>query len=141
MKRFYLTLRNPLLFSFMFQFDRLLTKPKVHLGQTLYISSKPGPIAAQISARAWYNQIIFYDFQTPRITDMNSYFVQMIWRSATDVGVGKYQSASGKTYVVAFYNPLGNTDDGLNFNVLPITSKFCYSIKACLRNGIFVMTN
>lgn len=89
----------------------------------MYISPKPGPIAAQIAVRAWYNQIIYFDFQKPRISELNSYFVQLVWRSTTDVGVGKYQSASGKTYVVAFYNPVGNSDDGLTFNVLAMTSK------------------
>ena len=109
--------------TFLLYKSRLLTKPKVHYGQTLYISPKAGPSAAQISVRAWYNQVIYYNFQKPRISDLNSYFVQLVWRKTTDVGVGKYESASGKTYIVAFYSPIGNTDDGLGYNVLPITGK------------------
>ena len=104
-------------------FNRLLARPKVHYGQTLYYGDS-GTDAARISVQAWYNQIIYFDFQKPRITDQNSYFIQLVWRSTKKVGVGAYESSSGKAYVVAFYSPPGNTDNGLKFNVLPITSKF-----------------
>ena len=104
-------------------FNRLLARPKVHYGQTLYYGDS-GTDAARISVQAWYNQIIYFDFQKPRITDQNSYFIQLVWRSTKEVGVGVYESSSGKAYVVAFYSPPGNTDNGLKFNVLPITSKF-----------------
>ena len=109
--------------SAMLFFNRLLTRPKVHYGQTLHISSDSGTDAARISVQAWYNQIIYFDFQKPRITGQNSYFIQLVWRSTREVGVGTYESSSGKTNVVAFYSPPGNTDNGLKFNVLPITSK------------------
>ena len=100
----------------------MIPKPRVHYGQTLYISSE-GALAVQIAVRAWYNQIIYYDFQRPEITKYNSYFVQLVWRSTTDVGIGQYLSASGKSYVVAFYTPIGNSEHDLGFNILPITSK------------------
>ena len=104
-------------------FNRLLARSKVHYGQTLYYGDS-GTDAARISVQAWYNQIIYFDFQKPLITDQNSYFIQLVWRSTKEVGVGAYESSSGKAYVVAFYSPPGNTDNGLKFNVLPITSKF-----------------
>lgn len=102
---------------------RLLTKPKIKYGQTLYVTRKSGVINAQICVRAWYNQIIFYDFQDPGVTEMNSYFVQLIWRSTTEVGVGKFKAPNGNNYIVAFYNPRGGADDTLPYNVIGMTSK------------------
>lgn len=101
----------------------MIPKPRVHYGQTLYISSE-GALAVQIAVRAWYNQIIYYNFQKPEINKFNSYFVQLMWRSTTDVGIGQYLSATGKSYIVAFFTPIGNSDNSLPFNILPITSKY-----------------
>lgn len=87
----------------------------------------PGSISAQISVRAWYNQIIYYDFQKPTVTEQNSYFVQLVWRSTTEVGAGKFQAANGNNYIVAFYNPKGVANDALPFNVIGMTS-MCFTI-------------
>ena len=98
--------------------------PKVKYGQTLFISPKSGPISAQLSVRAWYNQIVNYDFQRPRINTLNSYFVQLVWRMTNEVGVGKFTANDGKTYMVAFYRPFGDSDDSIQYNVLPVTGMF-----------------
>lgn len=97
--------------------------PKVKFGQALFVANVTGTNIAQISVRSWYNQIVNYDFQRPKISNQNRYFVQLVWRGTTDVGVGKFTEpgANGMTYIVAFFNPAGDTEDGIQYNVLPVT--------------------
>ena len=85
--------------------------PKVKFGQTLFVANVTGPVIAQVSVRSWYNQIINYDFQRPKINGQNRYFVQLVWRGTTEVGIGKVTEpgSNGMTYVVAFFNPAGDT--------------------------------
>ena len=102
--------------------------PKVKFGQALFVANVTGPAIAQVSVRSWYNQIMNYDFQKPKINNQNRYFVQLVWRGTTDVGVGKFTEPgpNGMTYIVAFFNPAGDTEDGIQYNVLPVTGKIYY---------------
>ena len=99
--------------------------PKVKFGQTLFVANVTGPVIAQVSVRSWYNQIMNYDFQRPKINSQNRYFVQLVWRGTTEVGIGKVTEPgpNGMTYIVAFFNPAGDTEDGIQYNVLPVTGK------------------
>ena len=97
--------------------------PKVKFGQALFVANISDVSIAQISVRAWYNQIINYDFQRPKINNQNRYFIQLVWRGTAEVGVGKFTdpASPGMTYVVAFFNPAGDTEDSIQYNVLPVT--------------------
>ncbi len=105
--------------------------PKVSFGQTIFVATLTEGEPAQISVRSWYNQIIYYDFQRPKINSMNRYFVQLVWRASTEVGAGLYQSTTDpkQTYVVAFFNPAGDAEDNVQYNVLPVTGSAVRSIK------------
>ena len=96
---------------------------KVKYGQALFAANITGTSISQISVRSWYNQIINYDFQRPKINNGNRYFVQLVWRGTTEVGVGKFTAPGTPpmTYVVAFFNPAGDSEDGIQYNVLPVT--------------------
>ena len=100
--------------------------PKATVGQAIFVSAVTTANAAQISVRTWYNQILAYDFQKPKINNQNHFFVQLVWRASTDVGVGVFTTTAvpKKTYVVAFFNPAGDTEDGIQYNVLPVTGEF-----------------
>ena len=72
------------------------------------------------SVRSWYNQIRFYDFHGAEGSVKSAYFTQLVWLDSTTVGLGKAESASGKTYVVALFDPPGNIGSFLH-HVLPVT--------------------
>ena len=107
----------------------MLERPAIGaMRQALCVMDKNEPTntSAKRCVQAWYNQIINYNFAEPEMTEKNKYFVQLVWRSTSDVGVGKFESASGKTYVVAFFTTVGGgegEEDDLKSNVLPVTSK------------------
>ncbi|GFO49549.1 Golgi-associated plant pathogenesis-related protein 1 [Plakobranchus ocellatus] len=93
-----------------------------HSGRTLPSGKKIGENIAMNSSSAgadyegpepvqqWYSEISKYNFETNfpnwRVT---GHFTQVIWKSSTELGVGKARSADGRTVVaVANYRPPGN---------------------------------
>ncbi|EDO39392.1 predicted protein [Nematostella vectensis] len=90
-------------------------------GQALFVSDTPADVV-NASVRSWYNQIRFYNYNNPVRKAKTSFFMQLIWMNSQEVGVGKASSASGKTYIVAYFDPPSNTGD-IASNVLPVTGE------------------
>lgn len=88
-------------------------------GQNLFSSKVTEDLVAR-SVRSWYNEIRFYDFHSAKGSLKSSYFTQLVWVASQEVGIGKAVSGSGKTYIVALFNPPGNKGDYLH-NVRPVT--------------------
>ena len=90
-------------------------------GQNIF-SSKDTRDIARRSVQSWYNELRFYDFHSAKGSLKSAYFTQLVWVGSQEVGVGKAVSASGKTYIVALFNPPGNKGDYLH-NVRPVTGE------------------
>lgn len=56
---------------------------------------------------------------TPNIVRNLGHFSQMVWRSSTEIGVGKAKTRCGKIFVVANYKPAGNVIGEFQNNVYP----------------------
>ncbi len=64
------------------------------------------------ATKAWYDEIKDYDFDTPAgFSSETGHFTQVVWKASTRLGVGVACNIGGKggQYVVAQYNPAGNT--------------------------------
>ena len=90
-------------------------------GQNIFSSKDTEDLVAR-SVRSWYNEIRFYDFHSAKGSLKSSYFTQLVWVASQEVGIGKAVSGSGKTYIVALFNPPGNEGDYLR-NVRPVTGE------------------
>ena len=90
-------------------------------GQNIF-STKEANNAVVKSVQSWYNAIRFYDFHSAKGSLKSTYFTQLVWAGSKAVGIGKATSASGKTYIVALFDPPGNKGSYLH-NVLPVTGK------------------
>ena len=88
-------------------------------GQNIFSSKDTKDLAVR-SVRSWYNEIRFYDFHSAKGSLKSAYFTQLVWVGSQEVGIGKAVSGSGKTYIVALFNPPGNKGDYL-LNVRPVT--------------------
>nr|XP_026696307.1 Golgi-associated plant pathogenesis-related protein 1-like isoform X1 [Ciona intestinalis] len=55
-------------------------------------------------ADMWYSEITYYNFNKPRLDDINGRFVRMIWRTASQIGVGVSRDAADNVFVVVVYN-------------------------------------
>ena len=102
-------------------------------GQNIF-STKDEKDVATKSVQSWYNQIRFYDFHSAKESLKSSYFTQLVWVGSQEVGIGKAKSSTGKTYIVALFNPPGNKGNFLH-NVLPVTGLFV-KIKAVKKRHI-----
>jgi hypothetical protein len=60
-------------------------------------------------AEMWYDEIKDYNFEIPAFNAKCGHFTQLIWRGTKEFGVAKSIGADGAQYVVARYNPPGNT--------------------------------
>lgn len=90
-------------------------------GQNIFSSEDQENLAARC-VRSWYNGIRFYDFHTAKSSLRSEYFTQLVWVASQEVGISKAISASGKTYVVALFDPPGNKGEYLH-NVKPVSGK------------------
>lgn len=70
------------------------------------------------STRLWYTEIKHYSFSYPELTPENHHFVQMVWKGAKELGMGKAKSPYGNySFVVALYDPPGVNPHTLIKNV------------------------
>ncbi|XP_041098587.1 uncharacterized protein LOC121309627 [Polyodon spathula] len=91
-------------------------------GENLYFgsSSTPKEVSGKDAVGCWYSEIKDYDFSKPGFGFNTGHFTQVVWKSSTEVGVGK--ATDGKmTFVVGRYSPPGNISNPGYFqeNVLP----------------------
>ena len=75
----------------------------------------------QEATKRWYNQGQKYSFSSPQVDRDTASFTQVIWKKSRQVGVGCAEKKGLLThdlYVVALYNPAGNTLAEVRDNVL-----------------------
>ncbi|KAL0266619.1 UNVERIFIED_CONTAM: hypothetical protein PYX00_009112 [Menopon gallinae] len=80
-------------------------------GENLYYfySSDPNVTAtASDACDSWYSEIQYYTYSLSNFYGVSGHFTQLIWKSTTEVGMGRARSKRGKQYIVANYNPPGN---------------------------------
>ncbi|KAL9983267.1 hypothetical protein ACROYT_G005413 [Oculina patagonica] len=75
-------------------------------------------IAAEKATADWYSEVKSYNFDDPIIDSSTKHFTQLIWKSSKRLGIGEAKTTDGKhTFVVALYDPPGNTRDEQITNV------------------------
>ena len=91
--------------------------PSSKYGQTNCVIRVKQEVAARECVLSWYRQDQDYDWAMPKIKPNNKRFVQLVWKNSTHVGVGVARGPLGKMFIVAFYDPNGNTAATLTQNV------------------------
>ncbi|XP_078481580.1 Golgi-associated plant pathogenesis-related protein 1-like isoform X1 [Ciona intestinalis] len=65
-------------------------------------------------ADMWYSEMTYYNYNKPRLDDINGRFVRMIWRTASLIGVGVSRDAADNVFVVVVYKPCYESTDESN---------------------------
>ncbi|XP_070531786.1 Golgi-associated plant pathogenesis-related protein 1-like [Ptychodera flava] len=79
-------------------------------------------VSGEEVADLWYNEEENYDYEQSRWNRDCRHFTQMVWKSCTDIGVGKARMRDdGKFVIVIHYKPCGNNNGRGEFkkNVVP----------------------
>ncbi|XP_046862410.1 Golgi-associated plant pathogenesis-related protein 1-like [Xenia sp. Carnegie-2017] len=66
----------------------------------------------QEAIKRWYNEGRYFSFSSPQISKDTSPFTQVIWKKSKQLGIGCAERNGlliHDLYVVALYNPAGNT--------------------------------
>lgn len=79
------------------------------------------PYTGEEATNQWYSEIERFNFNTAS-GPSTGHFTQVVWKTCTDLGVGKAQTKGGKWLVVANYHPAGNFVGDYKANVLPPVS-------------------
>ena len=84
-------------------------------------------LAGEEATRIWFSQERQYSYSDPRLNSNTNSFTQIVWKGTKELGMGCAQrkgSVTNEIYVVALYNPAGNSPKGLRTNVLSRKSNF-----------------
>ncbi|XP_006814338.1 Golgi-associated plant pathogenesis-related protein 1-like [Saccoglossus kowalevskii] len=92
------------------------------IGENIFMSDEdlPGDAISEL----WYNEGECYDYDNPGWNKDCRHFTQMIWRTSTEIGVGKAKMKNSNRYIVVVnYKPAGNGNLPREFkkNVQPVT--------------------
>lgn len=75
-------------------------------------------IAAEKATADWYSEVKSYNFEDPIIDGSTKHFTQLIWKGSKWLGIGEAKTKDEKqTFVVALYDPPGNTRSKEKSNV------------------------
>ncbi|KAG0727580.1 Golgi-associated plant pathogenesis-related protein 1 [Chionoecetes opilio] len=91
--------------------DVLQHRPNNQHGENLYCYYSPDPkfrMKGDEAVKSWYSEIKDYKFGVEPRDLRAGHFTQVVWSDSKELGVATAKSRSGKTYVVANYNPAGN---------------------------------
>uniref|UniRef100_V5H8I7 Putative scp gapr-1 like scp-like extracellular protein n=2 Tax=Ixodes ricinus TaxID=34613 RepID=V5H8I7_IXORI len=96
---------------------------KLHgIGENIYwmtYAKKPYSQYAPKAVKYWYDENIYYNYQTGGYSQHTAHFTQMVWKSTTRVGCAYAVSTSSTIFVVCKYSPQGNIPHEYQSNVLP----------------------
>ncbi|RWS13671.1 hypothetical protein B4U79_05123, partial [Dinothrombium tinctorium] len=86
-------------------------------GENLYY--KKGRIPTCVDAvNAWYKEIKYYNYDSPRFSRKTGHFTQIVWKGTTDMGCASSQSPrTRRIYIVCNYYPPGNVRGQFKANV------------------------
>ncbi|XP_063858828.1 uncharacterized protein LOC135099976 isoform X3 [Scylla paramamosain] len=91
--------------------DVLQHRPNNQYGENLYCYYSPDPkfnLKGDEAVKSWYSEIKDFRFGAEPRDLRAGHFTQVVWADSKELGVARVKSRSGKTYVVANYNPPGN---------------------------------
>lgn len=74
----------------------------------------------QEATKRWYNQGAHFSFSSPEVDKDTSSFTQVVWKKSKQLGVGcaeKHGLLTHDLYIVALYNPSGNSLTDIRDNV------------------------
>lgn len=72
----------------------------------------------QKACEMWYDEIKYYNFNSPGFSSATGHFTAMVWKGSTQLGIGCAE-ANGCVVVVACYKPHANFQGQFGANVLP----------------------
>lgn len=67
--------------------------------------------------KSWYDEIKMHKFNSETINMETLHFSQVVWKDTTDVGIAMAKGKKGMIFVVANYEPRGNTVGDFTVNV------------------------
>ncbi|UJR27183.1 hypothetical protein I4U23_008479 [Adineta vaga] len=97
-----------------------------HLGENLFRMRSSSSIsdlngAAKQASKGWYDENSLYNFDKAEFSDDTGHLTQLLWKESERLGVGYALGKLGSEYtmyIVALYDPPGNTDELFLENVL-----------------------
>ncbi|XP_076346921.1 uncharacterized protein LOC143245028 [Tachypleus tridentatus] len=107
--------------NYLAETDCFRHRPEQKYGENIYMCSSSDSqiqISGEVPVDEWYSEIDKYDFGKEPSLFNSGHFTQVVWRSSTEMGVGK-ACGKGKIIVVANYNPAGNIVGNFVVNVPP----------------------
>ena len=72
------------------------------------------------ATKRWYNQGQYFSFSSPQVDKDTSSFTQVVWKKSKQLGIGcaeKNGLLTHDLYIVALYNPAGNSLPEIRDNV------------------------
>lgn len=75
------------------------------------------------SVDSWYNEVVYYNFNTPAFSTTTGHFTCLVWKSSTKYAIGiSIDNVSSAADIVMNTSPPGNVMGQFEQNVLPIAS-------------------
>lgn len=102
--------------------DKSQHRPDGTYGENIYTYRSSNPkakVAGSVPVEKWYSEIEKYTFGVDKGPMGTGHFTQVIWKGSKKMGIGKAKAKSGRTYVVANYEPAGNLIGAYAKNVPP----------------------
>lgn len=90
-------------------------------GENIYYMYAPGCICdatAKEAVKNWYDEGVNYKYGQEKGNEKCIHFTQVVWKSTTQVGMGRSHNEKGEAFVVAYYKPKGNIPGKYKENVL-----------------------
>jgi hypothetical protein len=77
------------------------------------------------SVSLWYDEVDFYDFNTPRFSPSTGHFTQLVWKATTEIGIGiSYSESNNNILVCMQYYVRGNENSVAEFQKNVLTGNY-----------------
>ncbi|KAF4524949.1 hypothetical protein B566_EDAN014130, partial [Ephemera danica] len=88
-------------------------------GENLYAMWGSGlNVNGRTAVQSWYDEVKYYNYRSPGFSGKTGHFTQVVWKSATELGIAIVTRGNG-VFVVANYSAGGNMQGQFQANVLP----------------------
>ncbi|TRY72370.1 hypothetical protein TCAL_09712 [Tigriopus californicus] len=102
--------------------DQFYHRPSNNYGENIYMSFDSNPnvtVSGSDPVQSWYSEIKDHTFGVEPRSMNTGHFTQVVWKTTKNLGIAMAKSRSGKTIVVANYEPAGNFIGSYANNVPP----------------------